>query len=491
MSFTNLNLLKRLHLPQRSFFFALLVATVWSCSKDHEEAPTVDPKTEDPTVVEPTNVAPVIANQNFEANEDIEAGSTIGTIVASDAEGDDLNFSITTNSDGLFTLSADGTLSLASGRTLDFENTESHNIVVSVTDGSLTTTATITIHVNDIFEALGLVLEFSISQANTTIVIPIGFTDYTYDFDVHWGDDTMDTGYTANASHTYASPGTYTVSIEGELPHLMLKDTNPITRNSLSKVLQWGNMEWKNMTGMFQGVETFEIVASDTPDLTQVTSMYGMFYGCTHFNSDISNWDVSTITNMGNLFSGVKYFNQDLNSWDVSNVTSLQYTFQNTNDFGNHIKDWDVSSVERFYATFEGSEFNGDISAWDVSSAITMHRMFSGNKLFNQDISGWDISQVTDLRETFDGATSFNQNLGSWAIGRVLTMQNMLNYTAMSTENYMKTLKGWQDYPSTPSNLRVGVYQLKYCNATNGARTYLSNVKGWEFLGDTEDCTGS
>lgn len=98
------------------------------------------------------NTAPTIDDQEFTVAEDIAEDITIGTVVATDAEGDDLSFSINTNSGNLFEISADGELSLAQGENLDFETAVSHSITVEVTDGELNTTATITINVTDVDE---------------------------------------------------------------------------------------------------------------------------------------------------------------------------------------------------------------------------------------------------------------------------------------------------------------------------------------------------
>ena len=35
-----------------------------------------------------------------------------------------------------------------------------------------------------------------------------------------------------------------------------------------------------------------------------VTSMSGMFYGCSVFNEDISGWPTSAVTNMNSMFEG-------------------------------------------------------------------------------------------------------------------------------------------------------------------------------------------
>ena len=98
------------------------------------------------------NTAPTMANQEFTVAEDIDDATAIGTVTATDAEGDNLSFSITTNSGNLFEISAGGELSLTQGETLDFETATSHGITVEVSDGELSNTATITINVTDVDE---------------------------------------------------------------------------------------------------------------------------------------------------------------------------------------------------------------------------------------------------------------------------------------------------------------------------------------------------
>lgn len=99
------------------------------------------------------NTAPSIADQSLSAAEDIDAATAIGTVTATDAEGNSITYSITANDNGLFEITAGGELSLASGQTLDFETSTSHSITVEATDGGLSNTATITITVTDVDES--------------------------------------------------------------------------------------------------------------------------------------------------------------------------------------------------------------------------------------------------------------------------------------------------------------------------------------------------
>ena len=45
-----------------------------------------------------------------------------------------------------------------------------------------------------------------------------------------------------------------------------------------------------------------------------------MFFRATHFNSDLSSWDVSSVTDMKYMFYEATSFHRPLNGWDVSAV---------------------------------------------------------------------------------------------------------------------------------------------------------------------------
>ena len=60
---------------------------------------------------------------------------------------------------------------------------------------------------------------------------------------------------------------------------------------------------------------------------SNITDMSKLFV-YSHFNGDISRWDVSNVNNMENMFYG-SVFNQDISNWDVSNVTNSENIFDN------------------------------------------------------------------------------------------------------------------------------------------------------------------
>ncbi len=110
------------------------------------------------------NTAPLISDQTFTLLENSENGTSVATIEASDLEGDALTFAIISgNTSNAFLLtSSSGQLIVTNSEMLDFETNPSFSLLVSVSDGSLTETATVTIELEDVDE--GSVLGFDDSK---------------------------------------------------------------------------------------------------------------------------------------------------------------------------------------------------------------------------------------------------------------------------------------------------------------------------------------
>ena len=151
------------------------------------------------------------------------------------------------------------------------------------------------------------------TAAGESIVIPVGNATGTYTVD--WGDGNITT-HAEDATHTYDTPGTHTVKISGDFTIIRLGD-NGTNAAKLQSIDQWGTIQWDTMEYAFRGASSMIYNATDTPDLSDVTSTSYMFYGTSKFTGDISGWNVSSVTYMAAMFEGATSFNQPLNSWDV------------------------------------------------------------------------------------------------------------------------------------------------------------------------------
>ncbi|TPV33278.1 hypothetical protein FJ651_09290 [Paucihalobacter ruber] len=94
-----------------------------------------------------TNTAPSITSQTFNIPEDTPIGTIIGTIEASDSDGDQLTFNVLSgNIDDTFTVdSSTGEITLIG--MLEFDNVDSYVFEIEVTDGQLNSSSTITIQI--------------------------------------------------------------------------------------------------------------------------------------------------------------------------------------------------------------------------------------------------------------------------------------------------------------------------------------------------------
>ncbi|MDO5979900.1 cadherin domain-containing protein [Flavivirga spongiicola] len=100
------------------------------------------------------NEVPVIAAQSFSVVENSIASVVIGKVVTTDPDGDNLTYTLTGGT-GITTAGFEITgdeIKLKSGR-LNYEETKSHTVTITVSDGTLTATANITINVTDVNEA--------------------------------------------------------------------------------------------------------------------------------------------------------------------------------------------------------------------------------------------------------------------------------------------------------------------------------------------------
>ncbi len=199
---------------------------------------------------------------------------------------------------------------------------------------------------------------------NTSIEITTAANE-VYNYDVNWGDGSgWQIGITGNATHTYATAGTYTVSIHGTFPQILFETYSD--REKILSIEQWGTNVWTSMKRAFFECNNLVSNASDAPNLSAVTTTESMFERAFSFNGDLSDWDVSTITNMGSMFNSAISFNSTIGSWNVSNVTNMAMMFSNATSFNQDIRSWDVSSVTQMNNMF----FNTPLSTANYDALL-------------------------------------------------------------------------------------------------------------------------
>ncbi|NQZ79101.1 MAG: cadherin repeat domain-containing protein, partial [Ekhidna sp.] len=100
------------------------------------------------------NEAPIAEDQTFTIAENSTANTPIGTVSASDPESDVLSYAISDGNDlGGFAIDDNaGELSILDSAVFDFETNPSFTLTIAISDGLLTTEATVTVNLTDVAE---------------------------------------------------------------------------------------------------------------------------------------------------------------------------------------------------------------------------------------------------------------------------------------------------------------------------------------------------
>ena len=260
-------------------------------------------------------------------------------------------------------------------------------------------------------------------------------------------------------------------------------------KSRLIDVKEWGGVAWISMQIAFRGCNNLNITAPDIPNLTGVTDMSFMFYGCSILNgpANINLWNTSTVTKMSGMFGEARAFNQNIGSWNTASVTNMYTMFLEARAFNQNIGSWNTASVNSMYGMFDNATaFNQNIGSWNTSAVKEMSSMFSGANAFNQNISSWNTSSVTGMSNMFFLAIAFNQNIGSWNITYVNEMDRMFYGSGINVVNYDAILTAWNIAGYT--NKFLGdASPLKYC-ATAVRNTLTAPIssggKGWTITDD-------
>ncbi|WP_242094542.1 BspA family leucine-rich repeat surface protein [Aestuariivivens sediminicola] len=365
-------------------------------------------------------------------------------------------------------------------------------------------------------EPSAFITTWQTTTANESITVPIS-GGATTNYNVDWGDGTVTTGETGNAVHTYAAADTYQVTITGSFPRIVFGGLGPGLADKIISIDQWGCNPWETMSSAFMGCGNLLVNATDTPNLSNlttlnnmfmaatalgagtgnwnwdtstVTNMQAMFWNATNFNKDIGSWNTSNVTNMAIMFAGAASFNQDIGLWDTGNVTTMWQTFANATAFNQNIGAWNTGKVTTMNNTFsQASSFNQDIGGWDTSSVIDMYQMFSWASAFNQNLNLWDVSKVTNMGRMFIHAANFNGIIGAWNTGNVTDMNGMFwgatvfnqDIGAWNTANV--TAMGGMFYLARAFNQDIGAWDVSnvttMASMFEGATAFDQNIGGW------------
>jgi surface protein len=217
-------------------------------------------------------------------------------------------------------------------------------------------------------------------SATKTFVLPLA-NDGSINMLVDWGDSSSDTitAYDdSETTHVYDSTGTYTIKITGTIRGWYFNGGGD--KLKILNISKWGDFNFTKKNA-FKRCTNLTSNATDIPAVN-LTDFAFMFESCTAWNpSNISSWDMSGVTRINWMFFGCTNFNQPIGAWDTSNVYELSYMLYNCSAFDQNLSNWNVASVTN-YSQFMGNagistaNYDALLIAWDaqsVSASETPH----------------------------------------------------------------------------------------------------------------------
>jgi surface protein len=318
--------------------------------------------------------------------------------------------------------------------------TASGVVIASAPAGAITNGIVLTIDTTA-SECFGTTVDLPLYSANSVAL------DATVDF----GDGTTDDVDTTSGvlSHTYASPGSYTVTITGTVPQFGTADPSINSADcSLTAVTNWDGVGLTSLDTAFNGDTNLVSVPGDLPNT--VTDLADTFLGATSFNQNLESWDTTNVVAMNSMFAGATSFNNGggplattSGGWDTSNVTTMASLFSGDSSFNQDVESWNTAAVgtmdAMFYNDFAFDNGGGPLATtsggWDTENVSSMAYMFYNDAVLDLDVESWRTSQVTDMSFMFfddavfdNGESLFNTVPGRWDTADVSNMAYMFTF---------------------------------------------------------------
>ena len=201
------------------------------------------------------------------------------------------------------------------------------------------------------------------------------------------------------------------------------------------------------MYGMFYGMSNLTTLNLFNFDTSKVADMRYMFAGMTNLTSlNLSNFDTSQVMYMGGMFAGMSNLTTlNLSNFNTSKVTNMGFMFQGMSSLTTlDLSNFDTSQVTYVRGMFASTRSLTalNLSHFDTSKVTNMETMFAGmSSLTTLDLSNFDTSKVMDMSYMFNYVSSLTTlNLSNFNTLKVTNMRymfaGMTNLTSLNLSNF-------------------------------------------------------
>lgn len=251
--------------------------------------------------------------------------------------------------------------------------------------------------------------------ASQGVSLPTQLGGTTFNFEVDWGDGTVDQYYfTDSASHTYGPAAEYEIKVVGTAVTVW-KWNDAGVDDLVTEVSEFDcpGLQLTTMENAFFGCS--QLASATGFDLTGVTDTQRMFGECISLLTlDTSDYDMSLVTTMYQMFAFNNWTTApDVSLWDTGNCTTFRGVFEGCDQVTSppDVSGWDVSVGTNFlsmFSTMTGLTTAPDVSSWVTTAATNMSRMFLDMNAITvpPDVSGFTTASVTTFENMFGGVNS-------------------------------------------------------------------------------------
>ncbi len=191
--------------------------------------------------------------------------------------------------------------------------------------------------------------------------------------------------------------------------------------------------EVTTMNGMFYGCSGMTSLDLSNFNTANVTDMTSMFYGCSGMTTlDLSNFNTANVTYMRWMFCDCSVMTSlDVTHFNTANVTDMSYMF----NYCSALTSLDVSNFNTENVTDMSYMFSRcssltslDVTSFNTANVTNMSEMFRGcNKLTSLDLSNFNTANVTSMGYMFGNCSSLATIYAGdgWNTGNVTSSDDM------------------------------------------------------------------
>ena len=254
---------------------------------------------------------------------------------------------------------------------------------------------------------MSFIFKITTTTSPQTFTIPChnyGTFNATVDYGDGTGSQTVTAYNDSNLTHSFATAGQYTITIDGTFPNIRF-DNDATSAALVDEVVDLGDVGWLMLYGAFSGCTNLTAFNTGTSNTVNNTFTQLMFKGCASLTTlDFTNFNTSNVTGFDRMFQGCASITTlDLSGFDTPNVTKMFLMFLGCTNL----------------ATL-------DVSSFETSSVTDMQLMFTGcTNLTSLDIKHFDVTSVTNASSFLQGANNalttaaYDELLESWAAQNV------------------------------------------------------------------------